>query len=146
MVSVLSGYDADTSRGISFTRSESNHKMLFFLLSKTMAAQQEAAAARAKIAKAKEDAKKKAKAKAEAKKKKLEEDIEASGDIKDPYQYVRNMPKGASMQPIESHPGAANSPHGHSDPIILFKNSQISNAVAAKKNAIPKPSGKSYGK
>ena len=107
-----------------------------------MAAQQEAAAARAKIAKAREDAKKKAEAEAEAKKKKQQDELAGSGDDKDPYQYVRNMPKGASMQPIESHPGAIDAPHGSSNPIILFKNSQISNAVAAKKNSIPKPSGR----
>jgi hypothetical protein len=48
------------------------------------------------------------------------------------------MKQGDSMQPIESRPGASIAPRSHSNPIILFKNSQISNQ-AAKKNAIPKP-------
>ncbi|XP_032238898.2 uncharacterized protein LOC5513456 isoform X2 [Nematostella vectensis] len=68
-----------------------------------------------------------------------EESKEKKSDIIDPFQYLHNMPEGASMQPIVARPLASLSGASHSSPLILFKNSQISNAAAMKKNSIPKP-------
>lgn len=62
-------------------------------------------------------------------------------EIVDPYEYVRNMGKGASMEPIRSKTASNFKSLGHSDALILWKNSQSTslNVLAKKKSTIPKP-------
>ena len=49
------------------------------------------------------------------------------------------------MMPIPARPGATLKNVGHSDAIMLWKNRQMPNLNARKKNAIPKPAGE-YGR
>ena len=65
-------------------------------------------------------------------------------EIVDPYEYVRNMGKGASMEPIRSKTASNFKSLGHSDALILWKNSQSTslNVLAKKKSTIPKPGKK----
>ncbi|XP_067038773.1 uncharacterized protein [Acropora muricata] len=62
-------------------------------------------------------------------------------EIVDPYEYVRNMGKGASMEPIRSKTASDFQSTGHSDPLILWKNSQSTKlmTLAKKKSSIPQP-------
>ncbi|XP_027047022.1 uncharacterized protein LOC113674731 isoform X3 [Pocillopora damicornis] len=61
--------------------------------------------------------------------------------IVDPFEYVRNMGKGASMEPIRSKAASGLISASHSDPLILWKSSQIQKlaALAKKKSEIPQP-------
>ena len=71
------------------------------------------------------------------------DDDSKKSDIDDPYQYVRNMGKGASLTPIASRPGANLIVHkSSSQPLVLHKSSQWSSVLAKKKTDIPKPSSK----
>lgn len=73
---------------------------------------------------------------------KTDEDSKKS-DIDDPYQYVRNLGKGASLEPIFARPGANLNLHrSSSQPLILHKNSQWPSVMAKKKEDIPRPVGK----
>jgi len=65
--------------------------------------------------------------------------------IVDPFEYVRNMGTGASMEPIRSKT-ASNLISSHSDPLILWKNSQIQAlaTLAKKKSDIPQPGKKNH--
>ena len=64
-------------------------------------------------------------------------------DIDDPYQYVRNLGKGASLEPIFARPGANLIVHkASSQPLVLHKNSQWPSVLAKKKEEIPRPKGK----
>ena len=65
-------------------------------------------------------------------------------EIVDPYEYVRNMGEGASMEPIRSKTASNFKNAGHSDPLILWKNSQSTsmNVLAKKKSSIPVPGEK----
>lgn len=61
-------------------------------------------------------------------------------EIADPFEYVRNMGTGASMEPIRSKTASTlTSQSSHSDPLILWKNSQIQTlaTLAKKKSTIP---------
>lgn len=62
-------------------------------------------------------------------------------DIVDPYEYVRNMGKGASMEPIRSKTASNFESASHSDALILWKNSQSTKLMnlAKKKSIIPQP-------
>lgn len=62
-------------------------------------------------------------------------------EVVDPYEYVRNMGKGASMEPIRSKTASNFKSTGHSDPLILWKNSQSTKmmTLAKKKSSIPQP-------
>ena len=62
-------------------------------------------------------------------------------EIVDPYEYVRNMGKGASMQPIRSKTASNLQSTGHSDALILWKASQSASmaTLAKKKSTIPQP-------
>ncbi|XP_022799604.1 uncharacterized protein LOC111337536 isoform X3 [Stylophora pistillata] len=62
-------------------------------------------------------------------------------EIVDPFEYVRNMGKGASMEPIRSKAASGLISASHSDPLILWKSSQIEKlaAIAKKKSEIPQP-------
>lgn len=59
----------------------------------------------------------------------------------DPYEYVRNMGKGASMEPIRSKTASNFESASHSDALILWKNSQSTKLMnlAKKKSIIPQP-------
>lgn len=73
--------------------------------------------------------------------KKTDDDDSKKSDIDDPYQYVRNMGKGASLEPIVARPGAnLNTGKSSSQPLVLHKNSQWPSVFAKKKADIPKPS------
>jgi len=68
------------------------------------------------------------------------DDKDKKNKIVDPFEYVRNMGTGASMEPIRSKT-ASNLISSHSDPLILWKNSQIQAlaTLAKKKSDIPQP-------
>lgn len=69
------------------------------------------------------------------------DDDSKKSDIDDPYQYVRNMGKGASLTPIAARPGANLILHkSSSQPLVLHKSSQWSSVLAKKKTDIPRPS------
>jgi len=73
---------------------------------------------------------------------KTTENNNKKSEIVDPYEYVRNMGKGASMEPIRSKTASNFRSTGHSDPLILWKNSQSTswvNTLAKKKSDIPQP-------
>ncbi|XP_078359624.1 uncharacterized protein LOC144644082 isoform X3 [Oculina patagonica] len=78
--------------------------------------------------------------KAEASQNKTSDDKDKKDKIVDPYEYVRNMGTGASMEPIRSKT-ASNLVSSHSDPLILWKNSQLEklSTLAKKKSSIPQP-------
>lgn len=71
------------------------------------------------------------------------DDKDKKDKIVDPFEYVRNMGTGASMEPIRSKT-ASNLVSSHSDPLILWKNSQIQAlaTLAKKKSDIPQPGKK----
>lgn len=56
---------------------------------------------------------------------------------------MRNLGKGASLEPIFARPGANLIVHkASSQPLILHKNSQWPSVFAKKKEEIPRPKGK----
>lgn len=84
--------------------------------------------------------------KPEASQNKTADDKDKKDKIVDPFEYVRNMGTGASMEPIRSKT-ASNLISSHSDPLILWKNSQIQAlaTLAKKKSTIPQPGKRLQG-
>lgn len=82
--------------------------------------------------------------KPEAPQNKTSENKNRKSEIVDPFEYVRNMGTGASMEPIRSKTASNLKSTGHSDALILWKNSQSTslNTLAKKKSSIPQPGKK----